>query len=42
MCLHNNEIKLRLQLRFKSKAQNMFNEKANKNALSFNHNKRVQ
>ena len=41
-CLQNNKIILRSRQRFKSKAHNVFTEKVNKIALSFNDDKTLQ
>ena len=41
-CLLNNEIILKSQQRFKSKAHNIYTEKFNKIALSSNDDKRLQ
>ena len=41
-CLLNNEIILKLQQRFKSKAHNVYTEEINKIALSSNDDKRLQ
>ena len=41
-CLFKNEIILKSQQRFKSKAHNVYAEKINKTALSSNNDKRLQ